>query len=241
MSRAPVIGVTCGKTNQVGSPDRVGLSPEYPRALEAAGARCVLLPPGDDSPSAIAAILERLDGVMIPGGADVDPSFYGEQKVPQVDYTDPERDNYEIKVVRVAIRWGMPILGICRGQQSINVALGGTLYQDLDSRRAARVKHQSERGPKHNRLVHGVDIESGSQFRRATRAARVKVNSRHHQAVRDVAPSLHVTALSPDGVIEGVESDDGCVVAVQCHPEARTDLAWARRLFRDFVDAGRRA
>ncbi len=240
MTRAPVIGITCGNTNPAGSPDTVGVSPEYTRALKAAGASCVVLPPGNASPAAITTILERLDGVLIPGGADIDPSFYGEERLPQVRRTDPERDAYEIKVIRAAVQRGMPLLGICRGQQSINVALGGSLYQDLDSQRAARVKHQMEHGPHHNKLIHGVDVESGSRFRRAAGAPRIQVNSRHHQAVRGVASALHVTARSPDGVIEGLESEDGRVVAVQCHPEARLDLDWARRLFRDFVAAARR-
>jgi putative glutamine amidotransferase len=240
MGGVPVIGVTCGKTNKEGSPDRVGIDPEYTQALESAGARVVLLPPGKDTAPAIGAILDRLDGVMIPGGADIDPSFYGEKKLPAVSYTDPERDNYEIKVIRSAYTRGMPILGICRGQQSINVALGGTLYQDLDSQYGAKLKHQMEHGPDHNKLVHTVDIETGSRYRDATRKGRVKVNSRHHQAVRDVARGLHVTALSSDGVIEGLETEDRRVVAVQCHPEALPRLDWARRIFRDFVADVRR-
>ncbi len=240
MPRAPVIGITCGRISPVDRPDRVGVSLEYTLALNAAGAQCVLLPPGDDSAEAITAILERLDGVLIPGGADVDPAFYGEDRLPEVSHTDPDRDNYEFKVIRAAVQRGMPILGICRGQQSINVALGGTLYQDLDSQRPVRTRHQSEHGPRLNRLVHGVKVEPGSRLRRATGAARVQVNSRHHQAVRQVAPSLRVTATSADGIIEGLETEDGRVVAVQCHPEARPDLEWARRLFRDFVGAARR-
>jgi putative glutamine amidotransferase len=239
VSRVPIIGITCGKTNTADKPDRVGVSPEYTRALEAAGALCVLLPPGDDRPAPIKAVLDRLDGLLIPGGADVDPSFYGEARLPQVARTDPVRDKFELKVIRAAVERGMPILGICRGQQAINVALGGTLYQDLDAQGAAGARHQSEHGPQQDRLVHGIAIEPGSQFRRAA-GSQVRVNSRHHQAVKDVAPRLHVTATGPDGVIEGLETDDGRVVAVQCHPEARPDLAWARQLFRDFVLAAKR-
>jgi putative glutamine amidotransferase len=226
--------------NRAGDPDRLGLDPLYTTALEAAGARCVLLPPGNDSPAAISALLARLDGVLIPGGADVDPSFYGEKVHESVTRTDPERDNYELKLIRAAVKRGMPVLGICRGQQSINVALGGTLYQDLDSQAAVRARHQTPHGPGHDRLVHGVDLKPGSRYRRAVAGPRVKVNSRHHQAVREVAPGLVVSAVSHDGVIEGIESPDGRVVAVQCHPEALTRLDWARRLFRDFVAAARR-
>jgi putative glutamine amidotransferase len=239
-ARTPVIGLTCGKVNQVGSPDRIGVDPKYTQALEAAGAECFLLPPGRRTPAAIAALLDRLDGVLIPGGADVDPRFYGAKRSATVTYTDPERDEYEIRVIRAAVKRGMPVLGICRGQQSINVALGGTLYQDIEADGAGSLKHQSPRGPRHNSLVHSVDVEPGSRYRRATGAARIKVNSRHHQSVRDVAPGLQVTARSSDGVIEGIESPDGRVVAVQCHPEALTRLDWAGRLFRDFVAAARK-
>lgn len=240
MASAPVIGVTCGKVSPVGSADRIGIDPEYTHALEAAGARVVLLPPGNDSPGAIKAVLDRLDGVMIPGGSDIDPSFYGEKKLPEVSYTDPERDGYEFKVIRAAVKRDMPVFGICRGQQSINVALGGSLYQDLGSQGATRVRHRSPHGPQHNKLVHSVDVNPGSRYRDATKAQRIKVNSRHHQAVREVAPGLHVTAVSPDGVIEGLESANRRVVAVQCHPEALGRLEWARRLFRNFVADARR-
>jgi putative glutamine amidotransferase len=133
----------------------------------------------------------------------------------------------------------MPVLGICRGQQAINVALGGSLYQDLDTQGAARLRHKMPHGPQHNRLVHSVAIEPGSRYRAATRSAIVRVNSRHHQAVRTVAPGLHVSAVSPDGVIEGLETSDGRVVAVQCHPESLGRLDWARRLFRNFVTTAR--
>jgi putative glutamine amidotransferase len=231
----PVVGITIGRVNRPGDPDRLGLDPKYVAALEAAGARCVLLPPGKDTPAAIDHVLSRLDGVLIPGGADVDPRFYGEERHAAVGHTDPERDNYEIRVIRAAVKRGMPVLGICRGQQSINVALGGTLYQDLESQAAVRARHQTPRGPRQNRLVHGVELKDGTRYRRAAGARQVRVNSRHHQAVRDVAPGLVVSALSRDGVIEGLESPDGRVVAVQCHPEAMTQLTWARRLFRDFV------
>jgi putative glutamine amidotransferase len=240
MARTPVIGLTCGKVNQEGAAERVGVDPLYTRALEAAGARCVLLPPGRGTPAAITSVLDRLDGLLVPGGADLDPSFYGEKRDAAVTYTDPERDAYELKVVRAAVRRGMPVLGICRGQQSINVALGGTLYQDINGQGAGRLQHQTPHGPRHNHLVHAIEVEPGSRYRRATGSGRIRVNSRHHQSVRDVAPGLRVTARSSDGVIEGIESPDGRVVAVQCHPEALTRLDWARQLFRDFVALARK-
>jgi putative glutamine amidotransferase len=240
VARTAVIGITCGRATRTGAAERVGVSPEYIDAVEAAGGHCVLLPPVPVRRGAVEAMLDRIDGVLVPGGADVHPRFYGERSLPVLGYTDEPRDELEIAMIRAAFKRGTPVLGICRGQQVVNVALGGSLYQDLREQGATTRQHSTPHGPRVNRLVHDVDIEPGSRYADAVRAARVRVNSRHHQAVRRVAPSLRVTAVSPDGVIEGLESDDGGVVAVQCHPEAITELEWARRLFADFVRAARR-
>jgi putative glutamine amidotransferase len=123
---------------------------------------------------------------------------------------------------------GVPVFGICRGQQVINVALGGSLRQHVDG-------HDMHGHPR-DLLAHTIDIVPGSELAAAVSGGSVMVNSLHHQSVKDVAPGLHVTAHSPDGVVEGLESDDGMVVAVQCHPEELLGQeAWAMDLFRRFV------
>ena len=139
--------------------------------------------------------------------------------------------------MREAVARRLPVFGVCRGQQVVNVALGGTLYQDLADDGATAFPHATpaERGRDH--LAHSIEVTPGSHLRDALGADRREVNSFHHQAVRRVAPGLLVTAVSPDdGIVEGLESPDGLVLCVQCHPEELTTAhAWARGLFRAFV------
>jgi len=219
----PKIGITC-------SPRR-GLDyyAPYIHALEVAGADPVTLEPESfmSEPRAV-EVVGMLDGLLFPGGWDVEPGRYREKAESESADVDPPLDATEIALVRAALRSQTPVLGICRGQQVINVALGGTLRQHIDG-------HDMHGQPRH-RLAHSVRIEPESEFSRATEAGELMVNSLHHQAVNDVAPGLKVTAVSGDGVVEGVESDDGTVVAVQCHPEELVGAdGWAESLFRRFV------
>lgn len=194
----------------------------YERALEAAGAEVVRIRPGEWSPGGLA-------GLVIPGGADIDPSRYGAARDPRCGDSDAALDELEIQAVRDAVESGLPVLGICRGQQVVNVALGGTLLQHIDG-------HEF-RPPEYPRdhIAHALRAESRSHLVAATGGV-LGVNSRHHQAVDRVAPDLRVVAWSPDGIVEAMESPDGRVLAVQSHPE---NLAaghdWARALFREFV------
>ena len=193
----------------------------YRKAVEAAGAEPVELPPGTPS-------LPDVDGLLLPGGADVDPVFYGERKDEKVGPVDRELDETELRLFKQAREQELPVLGICRGQQVINVALGGSLVQHLDDHDAR------EHGRRH--LAHTIEVDPSSELGRAAGEHRIRVNSLHHQAIHRLAPGLHQTAQGDDGTVEGLESDDGLVVAVQCHPEELiTDLPWARKLFERFV------
>ena len=193
----------------------------YRRAVEAAGAEPVELPPGTPA-------LPDVDGLLLPGGWDVDPSLYGEPKDEKVGSIDHELDATEIRMFREARNRALPVLGICRGQQVINVAMGGSLVQHLEGHEVR------EHGRSH--LAHTIDVDPRSELGRAAGEHKIRVNSFHHQAVKQLAPGLHKTARGDDGTVEGVESDDGLIVAVQCHPEElTTDLPWARRLFERFV------
>jgi len=146
---------------------------------------------------------------------------------------DPELDRTEVELFRQARAGGLPVLGICRGQQVINVALGGSLFQHIDDH------DQRALGRAH--LAHRVAIDPVSELARAAGETTLEVNSLHHQAVRSMGPGLRATARGDDGTIEGIESDDGLVVAVQCHPEELAgDLPWARSLFERFVSRARR-
>ena len=197
----------------------------YRRAVEAAGAEPVELPPGTSA-------LPEVDGLLLPGGWDVDPSFYGEKKDEKVGPIDRELDETELRLFQQARAKEIPVLGICRGQQVINVALGGSLVQHLDD--------HDVRSHGRQHLAHTIEVDPSSELGHAAGEHQIRVNSLHHQAIRRLAPGLHQTAKGEDGTVEGVESDDGLIVAVQCHPEElTTDLPWARRLFERFVAKAR--
>jgi putative glutamine amidotransferase len=221
----PRIGVTC-------SPLRgAAYYAPYLRAVAAAGGEPVTLDPAPNglAPQAAAALVTTIDGLLVPGGWDVDPPAYGEARDEVKPEVDPPLDLTEIALVRAAVDDGVPVFGICRGQQVINVALGGSLRQHIDG-------HDMHGQPR-DLLAHSIDIVPGSELSRVVADGTVMVNSLHHQSVKDVAPGLHVTAHSPDGVVEGLESSDGLIVAVQCHPEELLGQeGWAMELFRRFVE-----
>jgi putative glutamine amidotransferase len=197
----------------------------YRRAVTAAGADPVDLVPGTKA-------LPELDGLLLPGGWDVDPSFYGEPPDEKVVETDPELDETELSMFRQARERELPVLGICRGQQVINVAMGGSLVQHLEGHEV--------RAHGRSHLAHSIEVNPSSELGQAAGTHLIRVNSFHHQAIRELAEGLHQTARGDDGTVEGVESDDGLIVAVQCHPEElTTDLPWARNLFERFVARAR--
>jgi putative glutamine amidotransferase len=197
----------------------------YRRAVEAVGAEPVDLPPGT-------ATLPDIDGLLLPGGWDVDPALYGEEPDPKLGQVDRELDETELNLFSQAHDHGLPVMGICRGQQVINVAMGGSLRQHLDGHEV----RQYGRG----HLAHAIEIDPQSELGRAADNDRIRVNSLHHQAIDKLAPGLVQTASGEDGTVEAVETEDGLIVAVQCHPEELTaDLPWARRLFERFVERAR--
>ncbi len=197
----------------------------YRRAVVAAGAEPLDLVPGT-------AALPDVDGLLLPGGWDVDPSFYGERRDDKVGQTDMELDKTELAMFHQAREREIPVLGICRGQQVINVAMGGSLVQHLEGHEV------SAHGRSH--LAHSIEVDPSSELGRAAGTHKIRVNSFHHQAIRTLAQGLQQTAHGDDGTVEGVESDDGLIVAVQCHPEElTTDLPWARTLFERFVARAR--
>ena len=194
----------------------------YRRAVEAAGAEPVDLPPGS-------ATVAGIDGLLLPGGWDVDPELYGEKPDPKLGPIDRELDDTELRLFHQAREKKLPIMGICRGQQVINVAMGGSLIQHMEDHDAREI------GRAH--LAHSIEVlDPNSELAHAAGGTKIKVNSLHHQAVKAVAPGLHESARGDDGTVEGLESDDGLIVAVQCHPEElAVDLPWASKLFERFV------
>jgi putative glutamine amidotransferase len=205
---------------------------DYVRALLDAGARreeIVVMRPGD-------RIEGEFDGVVIAGGDDVDPALYGREVRPDGNVkVDPGRDAIDFPVFEEAWRDGVPVLGICRGLQVVNVARGGTLIQDLPSETSSDITHRHPKKP--NRRDHPVLVRPGTRLAGIAGSPEIDVNSRHHQAVDRPAEDFVVTATAPDGVIEALEARDGrWLVAVQWHPENLHDDAASKRLFREFID-----
>ena len=221
----------------------VRLNDEYVRAVEAAGLIPVLVPPLDRTED-VDEIADRVAGIVLTGGVDVDPERYGQPRHHSVDPPDARRDETEIALVQAARRRGMPLLGICRGCQVMNVAMGGTLVQDLasDPRFAghgAGVVHRA--GDRREDRVHDVIVDPASQLARAAGGSAFGTNSIHHQAPDTVGAGLRVVARAPDGVVEAVEScEEGWwAVGVQWHPEELTATRedWDRSLFAAFAAA----
>jgi len=205
------------------------LNTAYVRALESAGLVPLAVPTmlaADRAGAALAAVR----GLVLTGGEDVAPDRYGAAPHPRLGAVDPVRDAAEVALITIARARRVPILAICRGIQILNVALGGTLYQDLGSERPSSVPHSDET------LRHAVRVEAGSLLERTLGTRLATVNSRHHQAIRDLAPGLKAVAWADDGVIEGVEpanTNEAWIVAVQWHPEDLTE----RALFDGFAQA----
>ena len=209
---------------------------DYVRALVSAGfgrEEVVVLMPGQLPAGSF-------DGVVLGGGVDVDPARYGQAALSSAGVeVDLERDATDLAVFEKAWSEETPILGICRGLQVVNVALGGTLVQDLPTERPSSLEHQG--GPRdRTRRDHAVKIASGTRLAAAARTGEIAVNSRHHQSIDRLAEGLRVSAQAPDGTVEGVETPgDRWCVAVQWHPENLADDPPSRALFEAFARAVR--
>ena len=227
-----IVGITCGRLMKDGEPHRNYVNCSYSDAIAAAGGLAVLLPVG--APGDAAAYLDRIDGLLLPGGIDVDPHHFGQEPHPKLGETDGGQDVFEIAVAREAWKRRMPILTICRGIQLLNVALGGTLIQDLPSLEPSNVAHR-QTAPRPE-PTHEVVVERNSLLYGLV-GERFAVNSFHHQALGEIAPELRIVGRAPDGVVEAVESDaHPRLLALQCHPEEMAVCSpAAQAIFRQFV------
>lgn len=220
---------------------------DYVQSVVEAGGVPVVLPPVVE-PEYVDPLLGGLDGLLLSGGSDLDPSHYGEDPLPEMGPTLPERDAFELALAGRALEVGLPVLGICRGLQVLNVLLGGSLYQDLKTQLGEGVLEHRQKTPK-CQPVHEVELAGESLLGGIAGKDRFAVNSYHHQAVKEVAGDLRVSARSPDGVVEALEWRDGSrwVLGIQWHAEAMREAGpEQRRLFSAFVEAaghgsGRRA
>jgi putative glutamine amidotransferase len=217
----PLIGCTTYRKSvpQTRPIDVYGLMPSYTEAISAAGGIPVLIPMGLRE-SDLFFLFERLDGIVLPGGGDVDPITYGGRANGTVTGIDIDRDRTELFMARTAVANNKPLLAICRGLQVLNVALGGSLWVDIPSMIPGAVEHETPDHMPRNHLSHTIRIESDSHTHRLMGGNNSWVNSIHHQAIRDLAIDLHVTASAPDGVIEAAEiPEHPFVLGVQWHPE----------------------
>ena len=234
---APLIGLT---TRQLKTPNSssaiIGAGERYIKAIKSAGGVPLLIPL-DSTESEVGQILSQLDGVLLSGGEDIDPRHYGEAPIEQIGEISAPRDKTELALARLAFERNLPLLGICRGLQVANVALGGSLYQDIATQVAGALTHTVD---KWEELSHPIKLESDSKLERILGGGPLAVNSLHHQAAKLIAPQLHVTARASDGIVEALEAPSrDFFICVQAHPEAlweKIDKRWAK-LFSEFIIA----
>jgi len=221
MSTPPIIACTVYRKSipQKRPIDVYGLMPSYSEAITKAGGIPLLIPLGlseDD----LGAVIDRVDGILLPGGSDLAPEKYNGRVHATVHGVDPERDRTELFVARAAVARGKPFLAICRGIQALNVALGGTLWQDIPSQIPNAIDHDTGDEKPRTHLAHIVEARPDSLLAKLMGKNQSWVNSYHHQAIHKLAPELTVTANAPDGVIEAVEiGGQPFAVGVQWHPE----------------------
>ncbi len=214
--------------------DRPNYHLAYQKAIEGAGGHLLILSP-ESSREEIGQSVKNADGFLIPGGKDIDPSLYGQKAEKYTKESDEERDNLEIEIVRTAISSSKPILGICKGLQIMNVALGGSLYQDVKEEMPDALNHLGL-GDDRSKLIHDVTIKKGSLLEKILGVTTIGVNSLHHQGIRKVSDKLTAVAWASDGLIEGVElTGHPFFLGVQWHPEELQSSEIWKKLFESFV------
>lgn len=232
----PLIGITTYNGKSPNDHPITAVQHTYVRAVTQAGGLPVLIPsilPEED----LQDIYARLQGIMFTGGGDVSLKYFDGVEHIRIAGVDESRDTTEISLLRKAVDDGKPLLGICRGVQVMNVALGGTLYTHIASQVKGALDHDYP-GELFTAIVHPVNVDETARAAEIFGETLLHVNSLHHQGLKDIAPSLKVTGHAPDGLVEVVEiPDHPYAFGVQWHPEWLTDQPVMRRLFKSFVDA----
>ncbi len=238
---APLIGLTANfSPADDGKFGTIQVGESYVQAVLKAGGLPVVIPVGL-SGLELQALIERLDGILLTGGSDVNPARFQGPDHPRVYGIDDRRDELEITLVQRAVETGRPFLGICRGVQVINVALGGNLYTDIADQMTGALRHDYYPSIPRNHLAHAVSIEKDSVLAQVLGGVSMEVNSLHHQGLDRLAPNLRTVARAPDSLIEAVELPGHPFgVGIQWHPEWLQEHAPQRRLFRAFIEAAGR-
>lgn len=193
--------------------------------------------PFTENDEVIKAQLDHVQALILSGGHDLDPHDYHEEPEQKIGAVWPERDHFDMLLLKLAEEKGIPVLGICRGAQIINVAHGGSLYQDLSYRSQKTLKHMQGHTP--SLPTHGMKVTEGSKLAQILGKTEFEVNSFHHQTIKEVAPDLIESAVAPDGVVEGIENKAGTVIGVQWHPEMlhrNPKVAFMNNLFKWVID-----
>lgn len=233
----PVIGITTFHTDSQRGYVYVAITEAYVKAVSRAGAVPILIPVGlsDDDHT---QILKTVDGILFTGGGDIDPARYDGIPHATVHEIDPERDQMEIHLVREAVGCQTPFLGICRGLQVVNVALGGSLYTHIQDQHPNALKHDFFPGRPRDFIAHPVKVDEGTMLANILGQPIVHVNSLHHQGIQRLAPDLTPTAYAPDEIIEAIELPGHPFgLAVQWHPEWLTEQTEMQALFAAFIHA----
>lgn len=240
----PIIGLTTYHKKITGASPMslIATTPAYVDAVAAAGGAPLLIPLGLDE-DALRPLLDLLDGLVLTGGGDIAGEEYHSRHAGLILDVDPDRDRIELFLAREFVAREKPLLGICRGHQLLNVALGGTLYEDVGKLMPGAIKHDYFEVRPRNYLAHAVEIEPESSLAALLTRRAIRVNSLHHQGIRDLAPDLAASAHAPDGLIEGVEvAGHPFAVGVQWHPENLVgDEPAMRGLFRGLIEAAERS
>ncbi|MCP4538051.1 MAG: gamma-glutamyl-gamma-aminobutyrate hydrolase family protein [Chloroflexi bacterium] len=236
----PVIGIT-GHADQSARPPGISLfalSQTYVQAVELDGGAPMIIPPHLKE-TQLRAIFDHLDGLLLSGGGDVLPAFFGQDDSGLLWLVDEWRDRTELALARWALAEELPLLAICRGAQVLNIAAGGTLIQDIPTQVPNALPHSTVAGRPKSSVAHTIEIKAGSRLAALVGDGQLGVNSAHHQAVKDVGADLVITARAPDGIIEGLElpAHPFCV-GVQWHPEAMIEKhPVMRQFFKGLVQA----
>jgi putative glutamine amidotransferase len=216
----PFIGITCdymiSETGMSLGQERNFVTKEFIDAVVEAGGVPILIPIINKEED-ILKIMDVIDGIVLSGGFDVNPSYYGEEPSKHVGFTYTPRDLCELFIVKAAIEKDMPILGISRGQQVMTVAFGGKLYQDISELSDSYINHMQRASI--NDIGHYVDIKPSTRLHKIFNTDRLLVNSFHHQAIKSVPPNFIIAAESSDGIVEAIEHKSKPIMAVQWHPE----------------------